>query len=68
LFQSPFTKFEDPNHLNPNSSGMGLYICHQIVKAMGGQIKARHSSQGTGSRFVFEVPFAKVPILQRGGS
>jgi len=47
---------------------MGLYICHQIVKAMGGQIKARHSSQGTGSRFVFEVPFAKVPILQRGGS
>jgi len=35
---------------------------------MGGRIKALKNDLGRGSRFVFEVPFAKVPILQRGFS
>jgi len=70
LFQSPFTKFDDPNHLNPNSSGMGLYICHQLVKAMDGKIKVRRDGRGcgSGSCFVFAVPYIKAHFVRRGSS
>ncbi|QHI74016.1 DUF4118 domain-containing protein [Aminipila terrae] len=37
-------------------TGLGLTICEAIVKAHGGQIEARNSSDGKGAEFIFTLP------------
>ena len=38
--------------MNASSHGLGLNICHKIIKALGGQITVE-SQQGEGSSFTF---------------
>ena len=44
--------------LNPHGVGMGLNICKQITKQMGGRVWVR-SELGTGSTFGFSFKFTK---------
>lgn len=37
--------------------GLGLTICEAIVKAHGGEIKARNRENGPGAEFIFTLPF-----------
>ncbi|MBL6933437.1 MAG: PAS domain S-box protein [Rhodospirillales bacterium] len=45
---------------NEKGSGLGLPLCAELVKKMGGVIKVE-STHGTGSRFVFSLPVAPQP-------
>jgi signal transduction histidine kinase len=57
---SVFEKFYrgDPHHRAvPGGTGLGLYICRELVRRMGGTIGVR-SRPGEGSTFFFELPRA----------
>jgi signal transduction histidine kinase len=57
---SVFEKFYrgDPQHRAvPGGTGLGLYICRELVRRMGGTIGVR-SRPGEGSTFFFELPRA----------
>jgi signal transduction histidine kinase len=47
-------------------AGLGLSICAQIVRAMGGEIRLAESSTA-GSRFVFSVPLEPLPLVEIPG-
>jgi signal transduction histidine kinase len=58
--------FEKFFRLDPNltrgvgGTGLGLYICRELVLRMGGRIWVE-SEEGTGSTFTFELPVASEP-------
>jgi signal transduction histidine kinase len=55
-----FEKFYrgDPQHLSvPSGTGLGLYVCRELVRRMGGTIGVR-SEPGEGSTFWFDLPRA----------
>jgi signal transduction histidine kinase len=56
--EAVFEKFfrGDPQHRAvPGGTGLGLYICRELVQRMGGSIGVR-SEPGAGSTFWFELP------------
>ncbi len=58
--EAVFEKFyrADPQHRAvPSGTGLGLYICRELVRRMGGTIGVR-SEPGEGSTFYFELPRA----------
>jgi signal transduction histidine kinase len=63
--------FDKFYRLDPNMSegvggiGLGLYICNELVRRMGGRIWVESSGE-TGSTFLFEVPASEsVPARPR---
>ena len=52
---TPFRKF----HGATQGLGMGLAICKQIARMLGGHVYLDHEYTG-GSRFVFEMPFEEM--------
>jgi signal transduction histidine kinase len=45
--------------VEPNGSGLGLFIAKKIIEAHGGKIWAESEGEGKGSTFQFEVPMKK---------
>ncbi len=48
-----FTKFATSSH---NGTGLGLYICKNIIEAHGGMIWAENNSNKSGATFSFKIP------------
>ena len=57
LFE-PFTQLDDAANRRLGGTGLGLTICHELVKLMRGRIEAT-SEPGQGSRFAFTIPLAE---------
>ena len=56
LFPRLFTKFATKSD---EGTGLGLYICKNIVEAHGGKIWAENNYNGTGATFYFTLPIGK---------
>jgi two-component system phosphate regulon sensor histidine kinase PhoR len=50
-----FYRTESSRRLSPDGTGLGLYICRELVELMGGRIRAC-SDPGAGSTFTVELP------------
>ncbi len=56
-----FSRGKKSNNLNPNGSGLGLFIAKQIIDEHHGKIQASSLGEGKGSTFVILLPI-KQPI------
>ena len=61
IFDS-FTQVDGTSTRRYGGTGLGLTICNQIVRLMGGRIGV-HSRVGEGSSFWIEIPFAKQAMV-----
>ncbi len=59
---SIFEKFErtkDANTINPNGTGLGLYLAQKMARDMGGDVTASSPGKNLGSTFTLILPLAK---------
>jgi len=56
-----FEKFVRGRTATPAGTGLGLYICKQIVTAHGGEIHAE-SDEGRGATVTFSLPLVEAPL------
>ncbi|MDP3057158.1 MAG: GAF domain-containing sensor histidine kinase [bacterium] len=55
LFQK-FSRGKKSNYINPNGSGLGLFIAKQIIAKHHGKIKVISEGEGKGSTFIVSLP------------
>jgi signal transduction histidine kinase len=60
-----FDKFVRGRTSTPAGTGLGLYICKQVVNAHGGSITAT-SEEGHGATVAFSLPLVEAPIASAG--
>ncbi|HEV7128129.1 MAG TPA: ATP-binding protein, partial [Ktedonobacterales bacterium] len=53
-----FARLEAARTSQIRGSGLGLYICQQLMRGMGGYIWLRASHPGAGSTFAIALPLA----------
>jgi len=53
IFPRLFTKFSSKSF---QGTGLGLYICKNIIEAHGGKIWAKNNEDGKGATFSFSIP------------
>jgi signal transduction histidine kinase len=53
-----FSRLEAAHASQIRGTGLGLYICRQLVEAMGGAIWLEESRPGVGSTFALALPLA----------
>jgi nitrogen-specific signal transduction histidine kinase len=58
-----FSKFATKS--DAGGTGLGLYICKNIVEAHGGKIWAENNSDGKGATFRFSLPTSLPPVPQQ---
>lgn len=51
-----FSRGAKSNYINPNGSGLGLFIIKQIIRKHHGEIKASSKGEGKGSTFTITLP------------
>ena len=56
-----FARLDSARQSQIRGVGLGLYICRQTLRAMGGDIWLNASAPGQGSVFAFTLPAADVP-------
>jgi signal transduction histidine kinase len=56
-----FTRLESAKTSQIRGTGLGLYICRQIVRAMGGDVWLQASVPGHGSVFAVALPEGIIP-------
>lgn len=56
-----FTRLESAKISQIRGTGLGLYICRQIVRAMGGDVWLQASVPGHGSVFAVALPEGVIP-------
>ena len=56
-----FYRLDPDNRRGVGGSGLGLYICRELVRSMNGRVWVE-SEPGRGATFVFELPIAE-PLL-----
>lgn len=55
LFQR-FTRLDNAQKTRPDGTGLGLYVCKQIITAHGGRIWVESEGEGKGSTFFVSIP------------
>ncbi|MDQ4013270.1 MAG: HAMP domain-containing histidine kinase, partial [Thermoproteota archaeon] len=58
-----FSKFVTKS--DTGGTGLGLYICKNIIDAHGGKIWAENNSEGRGATFTFSLPTSLPPVARR---
>ena len=56
-----FTKFVTSD--STTGTGLGLYICKNIIEAHGGRIWAENNSDGKGATFRFTLPISVISYI-----
>jgi signal transduction histidine kinase len=62
-----FSRLESARISQIRGTGLGLYICRQSLRAMGGDIWLQESAPGAGSTFAFALPAATVQAPEQAG-